>query len=156
MSSKTTRRFADRLCGERLSRSIVRVVGCAFVLATAVGVCSLATTPRSGAADDEAEGLKLFEKRILPVLKDSCFECHSAKSDDLKGKLRVDTREGLRKGGDNGAGIVPGEPERSFVLKAMSYREDDYKMPPRGKLPDDVLADFEKWVKLGAPDFRKE
>jgi len=116
----------------------------------------LAAAERTNAADDEAEGLKLFEKRILPVLKESCFECHSAKADDLKGKLRLDTREGTRKGGDNGPGIVPGEPDRSFVLKAMSYGEDDYKMPPRGKLPDDVLADFEKWVKLGAPDPRKE
>lgn len=109
--------------------------------------------PRRDKADDPI-AKKLFRERILPALKDHCYECHSAKSDELKGNLRVDTRDGLRKGGDNGPAVVPGEVDKSFLLKAMSYREDDYKMPPRGKLDDDLLEDFQRWIKLGAPDDR--
>lgn len=106
---------------------------------------------RIAPADDGPTAEKLYRERVLPILRDHCYECHSAKSDDLKGNLRVDTRAGLLKGGDNGPAVAPGEPERSFLLRAMSYREDDYKMPPRGKLDDELLADVERWIKLGAP-----
>jgi len=101
---------------------------------------------------DDAAGKKLFRERIRPALKEHCYECHSAKSDELKGNLRLDSREGWLKGGDNGPAIVPGDVEKSFLLKTMSYREDDYKMPPRGKLDEELLGDFERWVKLGAQD----
>lgn len=122
------------------------------------GTASESAAPPASVAQAEEKvddvGKKLFREKILPALKDHCFECHSAKSDDLKGNLRLDTREGLRKGGDNGPAVAPGDPDKSFLLRAMSYREDDYKMPPRGKLDDELLADFQRWVKLGAPDDR--
>lgn len=102
----------------------------------------------------DTEALKLFDQTILPTLKEHCFECHSATATEIKGDLRLDSREGLRRGGSNGAGVVPGEPEKSFVLKALSYREDDYKMPPRGKLDDELLQAFKKWIEAGAPDSR--
>lgn len=122
------------------------------------GRASESAAPRATMALTEEKvdeiGKKLFREKILPALKDHCFECHSAKSEDLKGNLRLDTREGLRKGGDNGPAVTPGDPDKSFLLRTMSYREDDYKMPPRGKLDDELLADFQRWVKLGAPDDR--
>ena len=67
----------------------------------------------------------------------------------LKGGLRVDTREGLTKGGDSGPAIVGGKPDESLLLDAL--RHDGIEMPPKGKLPDAVVADFERWVKMGAP-----
>jgi hypothetical protein len=102
----------------------------------------------------DAEALKLFDQTILPTLKEHCFECHSATATELKGNLRLDSRDGLRRGGSNGPGVVPGEPDKSFVLKALSYREDDYKMPPRGKLDEELLQAFKKWIEAGAPDSR--
>ena len=107
-------------------------------------------------AAPDKEGIELFRKKILPVLEQHCYECHSAKADDLKGNLRLDTREGMLKGGDNGPAVKPGDVEDSFLFKAMSYKEDDYKMPPKGKLPDEVLKDFERWIKIGAPDPRED
>jgi len=102
-----------------------------------------------------AEDAPFFTKKILPVLVQHCYECHSAEADEVRGNLRVDTRQGLRSGGDNGPAVVPGEPEESFLLSAIKYQEDDYQMPPNGKLSDEIIAAFEKWIKAGAPDPRK-
>ena len=131
------------------------------VVALGIGLLSVAGGTRGLAARDadsaaEKEAAKIFEKTILPTLKEHCFECHSASATELKGNLKLDSREGLRRGGANGTGIVPGEPDRSFVLKAISYREDDYKMPPRGKLDEEILKAFTKWVEAGAPDSRAQ
>ena len=38
-----------------------------------------------------------------------------------------------------------------MLLKAIKYDDDALKMPPKGKLPDAVIADLSEWVKRGAP-----
>ena len=100
------------------------------------------------------EQIAFFEKKIRPVLVDQCGKCHSAETDKLKGGLALDTRAGTRSGGDGGPVIVPGSPDRSPLIRAIRYKDESTKMPPKGKLPDDVIADFEAWVKMGAPDPR--
>jgi hypothetical protein len=94
-----------------------------------------------------------FEKKIRPVLVAQCYKCHSAESAKARGGLLLDTREGLRKGGDNGPAIVPGNPAASLLLKAIRFEER--KMPPSGKLPERVIADFKKWIEEGAVDPRE-
>ena len=101
-----------------------------------------------------AEQLAFFEKKIRPVLVDSCYSCHSAEAEKIKGGLALDTRNGFRKGGDSGPSIVPGSPARSPLMTALNHKTKDLAMPPKGKLPDNVIADFEAWVKMGAPDPR--
>ncbi len=98
-------------------------------------------------------GLGSSERKIRPVLVKECYPCHSMASKALKGGLRVDTREGLTKGGDSGPAIVGGNPQESLLLDAL--RHDGIEMPPKGKLPDAVIGDFERWVKMGAPDPRR-
>ncbi len=107
---------------------------------------------RADAPKPDSQAVEFFEKRIRPVLVAQCFECHSAEAKKLKGKLRLDTREGLRKGGESGAVVVPGQPEQSVLISALRY--DGPRMPPKAKLPPEVIADFEKWVAMGAPDPR--
>ncbi len=105
-----------------------------------------------------AEGLAFFEKKIRPVLADKCYKCHSADSEKLKGGLLLDSREGIRKGGDSGQAIVPGDLQASLLIKAIHYGDEDLAMPPKkqgGKLSDEVIADFDKWVRMGAPDPRE-
>src|SRR6185436_19296102 len=102
----------------------------------------------------DKEGLELFEKKIRPVLIDRCYSCHSAEAKKLKGDLYVDSREGLLKGGAVGPAIVPGDLDKSLLIKAIRYKDEDLKMPPKGKLAPEVVADFEAWVKRGAPDPR--
>lgn len=100
-------------------------------------------------ADD---GIAFFENRIRPVLVKSCYKCHSAAAARVHGKLRVDSRPGLRSGGESGAAVVPGRPDKSLLLEAIQYQS--LEMPPKQKLPDHVIADFVTWVKMGAPDPR--
>jgi len=96
-----------------------------------------------------------FERRIRPVLAQHCYECHSATSKSLKAGLRVDTRDGLRRGGNSGEpAVVPGEPENSRLLAAIRHTSADLQMPPKKKLSPQQLADFEAWIRSGAPDPR--
>jgi hypothetical protein len=105
------------------------------------------------AAPDPA-GLELFEQKIRPILAEKCYSCHSATAEKLKGNLYLDTREGTLKGGDLGPAVVPGDPDRSLLIKAIRFTDEDLKMPPKKRLPAQQIADFEAWVKRGAPDPR--
>src|SRR5262249_22703522 len=71
------------------------------------------------------------------------------------GGLALDTRAGLREGGDSGPAVVPGEPEQSLLLKAIRHTQPSLTMPPDGRLPDAVVADFHAWIARGAPDPRQ-
>src|SRR5947209_8081325 len=104
-------------------------------------------------AADQA-GIEFFERKIRPVLVEHCYACHSETAKKLRGGLLLDSRDGLRKGGDSGPALVPGHPDRSLLIKAVRYTDEHLRMPPKGKLPDTLLADLEAWVKRGAPDPR--
>ncbi len=100
------------------------------------------------------EQVKFFETKIRPVLATKCAECHASGAKKIKAGLLVDSREGLLKGGDTGPAVVPGNLDESLLITAIGYKDDSLQMPPRGKLPEEVIADFETWVKMGAPDPR--
>ena len=102
-----------------------------------------------------AEHMEFFEKKIRPVLVEHCYKCHSASSEKVKGDLLVDSREGLKKGGSSGPAIIPGNIRKSLLVSTMRHDDPDLAMPPKqDRLPDSVIADFEQWVKIGAPDPR--
>src|SRR6266540_1413725 len=107
----------------------------------------------ASAAADEA-GVDFFERKVRPVLVQRCYECHSQTAKKKRGGLLLDSRDGVRKGGDSGPAIVPGRPDESRLIKAIRYTDENLHMPPKGKLPDTVIADLETWVKMGAPDPR--
>ena len=110
----------------------------------------------NAAAADPPGGEAFFESKVRPVLVQHCYKCHSSdavKAKKLKAGLLLDTRDGLRAGGDTGPVVVPGKPAESLLLKTLRY-DGEVKMPPAGKLPNAVIADFEKWVTMGAPDPR--
>ena len=108
------------------------------------------------AARPTAEQIAFFEKKIRPVLAEQCYSCHSVADEQFKGGLAVDSRNALLVGGDSGPAVVPGNPARSPLLLAMHGRGDFKMMPPKTKLPDEVLADFEKWIRAGAHDPRTD
>jgi mono/diheme cytochrome c family protein len=98
---------------------------------------------------------QFFENKIRPVLVDNCYKCHSQQAEKVKGGLLLDTREGLRKGGESGPAIVPGNPETSLLIKAVRYTDPDLQMPPKDKkLSEAQIADLTTWVRMGAPDPR--
>lgn len=100
------------------------------------------------AAQTEAAKHEFFEAKIRPLLITACYDCHT---DSAKGGLRVDSREALLKGGKRGAAIVPGQPENSLLIKAVSHTDEKLKMP-RGaaKLKDEEIAALSQWIKAGA------
>ncbi|MCP5539765.1 MAG: DUF1553 domain-containing protein [Akkermansiaceae bacterium] len=95
-----------------------------------------------------------FEKHIRPVLVERCYECHSTESGKSKGGLRLDTRDGWARGGDSGPALVPGKPADSLLLGALAHDPDLPEMPPKERLPDEVIAHFRAWIADGAPDPR--
>lgn len=98
------------------------------------------------------EHLAFFESKIRPVLVEHCYQCHSSTSKTVQGGLRLDSRRGLIKGGDAGPAVVPGKADESLILQAL--RHDGIKMPPKERLADSVIRDFETWIGMGAPDPR--
>ena len=105
------------------------------------------------AAGPTAEQLTFFETKIRPVLVTECYECHAAEKQ--KGGLRLDSREALRRGGETGAAVVPGNVEDSLLIASIRHEDPDFKMPKKApKLDDAIIADFTAWVKMGAPDPR--
>jgi hypothetical protein len=114
------------------------------------GLLLLASVAPVSFADD------FFEKKIRPVLVEKCYGCHSVeadKKDKLKGGLLLDSKAGWEAGGDAGAAIVPGKPTEGTLLKAMKF-DGGVRMPPNGKLSDEVVKDFETWIANGAADPR--
>jgi hypothetical protein len=119
----------------------------------AIAVVSLFFASAAHAAEPAADEAEFFEKKIRPILVEQCYKCHSAQAEKLKGKLLLDSREGARKGGESGAAVVPGDPDASLLVQALRY--ENFEMPPSGKLPASVIADFERWIKHGAIDPRE-
>ena len=118
--------------------------------------CALLCWPLVLSAQQDADtaGVTFFEAKIRPVLVKHCYSCHSAEAKIVRGGLRLDTRQALLRGGDSGPGLVPRKPTASQLLSALRY--DGLEMPPEGKLPTSIIADFEQWIRMGAPDPREE
>jgi hypothetical protein len=105
------------------------------------------------AADLKPADVEFFETKIRPVLVAECYECHDAKKQ--KGDLRLDYRDGLLKGGEEGPAIVPGDAKKSILLQSIDYSHETLQMPKkRPKLDAQILADFAEWIDRGAPDPR--
>ena len=137
--------------------SACRIVAFVFLLAWLLSE-SIDATEQAAELSVEAkpiteEQLQFFEKRIRPVLVKHCYECHSADSDEVAAEFMLDSRSAMMAGGEMGAAIIPGKPDKSLLLSATKY--NDLEMPPDQKLPENVIADFERWIEMGAPDPRE-
>jgi hypothetical protein len=99
--------------------------------------------------------IEFFEKSVRPLLEEHCVECHSAAKGKTKGGLALDNAASLRKGGDTGPALVPGAPEKSLLVTAVTYKDPDLKMPPDNKrMPAEQVAILQEWVRSGAYDPR--
>src|SRR5206468_11209432 len=89
----------------------------------------------------------LFASRILPIFKETCFQCHGA----LKtSRLDLRSRETLIKGGAHGSDVVPGTAEKSRLYRLVSGLEKTL-MPPARKLSTAQVRDIKIWIDQGAP-----
>ena len=100
---------------------------------------------------NNSEGIEYFETHIRPLFVEHCYECHSADAKELKANLYLDSRTGWQIGGDSGPAIIPGKPEDSLLLNAISYTNSDLEMPPKNRLPDSKIQHLKSWIAMGAP-----
>jgi mono/diheme cytochrome c family protein len=124
----------------RLSAAISLLLGC---------LASSHATLADGDPPDDAT--TLFKDKVRPLFERKCFDCHSSKAEELKGELKLETVEQILKGGATGPAVIAGDVEDSFLLRSIRYQEDDFQMPPAGKMTDEEIAEVEKWVKALNP-----
>jgi mono/diheme cytochrome c family protein len=114
-----------------------------LILATVLTFAALSTSR----ADDRQAG-EFFESKVRPILAESCFSCHGP--DKQKGGLRLDSRAALLRGAGGDPVVVPGDPDKSPLVKAIRH-EGDTKMPPKTQLPAPAIEALTAWVKMGVP-----
>ncbi len=115
------------------------------------GVCCVAFwglfPPKVGSAEID------FYRDVYPVLKANCISCHNKTTH--KASLNMETPELMKKGGDSGAGVIPGKGADSLVFKAAAQK-GEIAMPPKGnktgavKLNSKQLALLKSWIDQGA------
>src|SRR4051794_15479199 len=90
----------------------------AVIVAALPLAVQIAAEPRQVAtpAASAPQSAEYFESSIRPVLAANCYDCHA---DEKMAGLRVDSRDGLLKGGRSGPAIVPGDPEKSLLIQAV-------------------------------------
>jgi hypothetical protein len=124
------------------------MIGLRTILVLFVPLAALCSAASEPPAKPPAEDLEFFEKKVRPLLVENCHTCHGA--DKQKAGLRLDSREAVLKGSDDGPILVPGEPDKSKLIDAIRY-QGELKMPPKQKLPAEAVETLTAWVKLGAP-----
>jgi len=124
-----------------------------------VGLAQELTKPDSSAPKLTKQETQYFESRIRPILANKCYACHSVDSGEAEGGLRLDSREAMLRGGNSGPVIVSKNPAQSLLIKAIEHQDSNLRMPPKsagGKLSDSEIKELTRWVRMGAPDPRKE
>jgi cytochrome c553 len=122
-----------------------------YTLLASSGVLLLGLTSAHSANNvpHSEDAVAFFEKKVRPILVSHCYSCHSA---DTKpsGGLRVDDRNGLLLGGDEGPAVIPGDPEKSLILQRIRHENAKKKMPKEGELLTEAeIADLTQWIKEG-------
>ena len=112
-------------------------------------LATIAALPAIHAQPSAASTSDFFETKIRPVLANNCYSCH-ASSSQSQGGLRVDSQEAMLRGGGRGAAVVPGDPDKSWLIRAVRQIDPALKMPMGGKLSDAEVEDLVSWVKSGA------
>ena len=108
-------------------------------------------------AKKEKENLISYNRDIRPILSDKCFSCHGPDVSKIKAGLRLDLPASafaeLEKNKGHFA-IVPGNPEKSELIKRISSNDPAIMMPmPEShlaRLTTEEIKLFTKWIEQGA------
>ncbi len=111
----------------------------------ALGVLLIAVSALSSGGDAKKDDF--YEAQVQPILRQHCFRCHG--DERVRNGFNVSTKETVLRGGEHGSPVKPGDPDGSLLIKAVRY-QGDYRMPPKGKLDEKLVADLVEWIKRGA------
>ena len=123
----------------KLSDSIMKDLSRLITVAVVLAACSVAVA-------DDVE----FQRDIAPILEERCWHCHG--EDEQESNLRLDLRAKMLRGGDSGlSAVVPGKPEKSYLIELINHADDEMRMPPdEGKLPAKEISLLTEWIRQGA------
>lgn len=139
--------FVSATSANSINIRCLQTVGFAM-LVTVVMALSPSILLGSPISDDPTpEQIEFVRSKVIPILESRCYECHGSE-DTVEAELHVNSRKALLKGGESGAAIEPGEPDRSLIIQAVRY--ETFQMPPRSKMPDEEIEILVKWIKDGA------
>ena len=112
-------------------------------------------SPLAGGA--EKSDTAFFERRIRPILTTRCLKCHQGRDQTPAGSLALDSRAALRRGGQSGRAIVPGQPEDSLLMQKVRSADPELRMPPDPESPLSPveISWLDQWIRNGAPDPRE-
>ena len=139
-------------CRTDFSRPVIVPAVLRFQIMVRLQVVVVILVVCSATAVGDEDGVAYFEEHIEPVLMDHCYRCHSDESEEPAGGLLLNTREGIREGGETGPAVVPNDLEESLLISAIHY--EDLEMPPEEMLDEETIRHFENWIQMGAPDPR--
>lgn len=110
-----------------------------------ISVVAVLTACSTAVADDVD-----FQHDIAPILEERCWFCHG--EDEQESNLRLDLRPRMLKGGDSGlSAVVPGKPEKSYLIELLNHDDDEMRMPPdEERIPAEEIAKLTEWIKQGA------
>jgi hypothetical protein len=121
-----------------------------LALLTVLWLVCTETVGVAGERQSTPEQVRFFETSIRPLLAERCYKCHGP--DKHKADLRLDSLEGMLRGGASGMPvIVARQPEKSLLIKAIGYHDESLKMPPKEQLSSRQIADLTRWIQMGAP-----
>jgi len=127
-------------------------MSCSLIRAI-IGIFAL-TMLHSTAATMYGNDEEFFAEYIEPMLETHCYDCHSHDSGEASGGLVLDSKVGWSVGGDSGPAVVPGDPNKSPLWTAVTYKSDHLQMPPEGPLEESQLLLLRRWIESGAVDPR--
>lgn len=130
----------------------------AFAIFTAMGVSAAVFAAPVDTSKLPAASTKqgvTYQTDIKSIFDASCIKCHGAPKP--KAKLRLDSLEGVMKGGEDGKVIEPGNSAKSMLILNIAHlgEEDDFMPPPKNKLgvkklTDEQIGLFRAWIDQGA------
>src|SRR5690349_8987808 len=108
---------------KRTSAAFLR--SCVLTLLAMCMAATLVAQPAPNPPD-----VAFFEQKVRPLLVEQCYRCHSEQASAAKGGLRLDTRDAVLKGGGRGPALIPGQPGKGLLMRAVEYKDPALKMPP--------------------------
>ena len=86
-----------------------------------------------------------LQQDVLPLLRTRCVSCHGPAKQDAR--LNLALPQGIRRGGEHGAAVTPGNLQDSLLWKRVEADE----MPEDAPLPPEEKAILRRWIEAGAP-----
>src|SRR5438045_8249765 len=122
---------------------------CQVIAACVLSLCSSVFLQAADTAAPHTQftpaQLDFYQRQVLPILTDNCYRCHSHEADKIKAGFVLDSREGLLKGGDTGPAVIPGDSDKSLLMKAVRRESEDLQMPPKKTLTQSEIAVLASW-----------